>query len=96
MLVAHTYTVGLCTCRPANSYASKLYNWDTLNKRVCSRLGFTIPRHLYDGASKAQPLAIERILSFVKAKIVELGEQGGLQAIVRSIALQRATCQGSC
>lgn len=50
---------------------------------MCSRLGFTIPRPLYDGASKAQPLAIERILSCVKAKIVELGEQGGLQALVR-------------
>ena len=59
-------------CSAANSYSQKMYNWNTLNAKVCSRLNFIIPKHVCDAAAKAQPMAIERILLLMRTHISEL------------------------
>jgi hypothetical protein len=62
-------------CSAANSYSQKMYNWNTLNAKVCSRLNFVIPKAACDAAAKAEPMAIEGVLKFVRLRIAEL--EGG-------------------
>jgi CH-like domain in sperm protein len=66
-------------CSAANSYSQKMYNWNTLNSKVCSRLNFVIPRTACDAAALAEPMAIERVLKLLRAKLEELDEGEGSQ-----------------
>lgn len=56
----------------ANSHTQKMYNWHTLNSKVCSRLGFVIPNKVCDDAVRAKSGAIESVLKLLRTKIAEL------------------------
>lgn len=51
-----------------------MYNWSTLNGKVLHKLGFSIPKPLCEAASRAVPMAVEKILKFLRYKFVELME----------------------
>jgi hypothetical protein len=63
-----------CMCSPANSFAQKMYNWSTLNAKVLHKLGISVPKPLCEAAARATPMAVEKILKFLRYKFSELME----------------------
>jgi hypothetical protein len=61
-------------CSPANAFAHKMYNWSTLNAKVLHKLGFSVPKPLCEAAARAAPMAVEKILKFLRYKFAELME----------------------
>merc|ERR1719265_2025209 len=63
--VLHQYfprLVELHNYSAANSGGQKKYNWATMNKKVCARLGFQLHADDIDDVIRAVPGAIEKIL----------------------------------
>eukprot|EP00873_Tetraselmis_striata_P022251 jgi/Tetstr1/442515/TSEL_030613.t1 len=56
---------------PANGFAQKMYNWNTLNQRVFKRLGFQVPRSDCEKVAKASAGVVERVLLLVRSKIAD-------------------------
>lgn len=54
---------------PANAIQQKVENWRTLNRKVFSRLNFSVPEDLLQGVATGKPGVIEFILSTLRAKI---------------------------
>lgn len=65
----------------ANSFAQKMYNWNTLNAKVFSKLGFVVPKADCEATAQGQPMAIEHVLRFVRTKFAEVAENGGIAAV---------------
>lgn len=55
----------------ANSVQQKSYNWNTLNTKVCKKLGFVIPKAESEAVVNCNPGAIERVLKLVRYKIAK-------------------------
>jgi CH-like domain in sperm protein len=75
-------------CSPANSYIQKMYNWNTLNAKVCSQLDCLVPRHLCEAAAKAQPMAVEQILAMFRRRFAELRSDSMSVALTSGYAAQ--------
>jgi hypothetical protein len=58
-----------------------MYNWNTLNVKVCQKLGFSIPKQVCEAAAKAQPMAIEKILKLLRHTFAELSLQSEVWAL---------------
>ncbi|CAD8073638.1 unnamed protein product [Paramecium primaurelia] len=54
----------------ANSYQSKLQNWNTLNTKVFQNLGFQLTQNDIEQIISAKNGAIERVLMILKSKIM--------------------------
>mmetsp|Transcript_82264 Transcript_82264/g.220791 ORF Transcript_82264/g.220791 Transcript_82264/m.220791 type:complete len:285 (-) Transcript_82264:190-1044(-) len=53
----------------ANSNSQKMYNWQTLNKRVLSRLKITLTHSEIEALATSQPMAVEALLIRLKQRI---------------------------
>jgi len=63
---------------PTSNAAQKVYNWETLNRKVFSKFfGFTLPKDAYTAAAFSEPGAIEKILKFVRSKLAEYQTKNG-------------------
>ena len=71
-LVAHynPKIVELHNYPPSGSHTTKFHNWETLNRRVFRRLGFVFCEKDLDDCAKGAPGAIERVLDFVKPRVI--------------------------
>lgn len=58
----HNYT-------PANSSKQKQNNWDTLNRKVFTRFGLTVPENVIKGVIDMKPGVIEVVLNNLRQKI---------------------------
>lgn len=54
---------------PASSSPQKMENWRTLNRKVFSKLGLSIPEDLLQGVIASKPGAIEYILHILKGRL---------------------------
>ncbi|KAL0277632.1 UNVERIFIED_CONTAM: hypothetical protein PYX00_004856 [Menopon gallinae] len=54
---------------PANSYALKLENWNTMNRKVMPKLKLHLNSNLIEELSRANPRAVEKLLVEIKEKI---------------------------
>lgn len=61
--------VELHNYRPASNTQMKIYNWETLNKKVFKKLGFSLPQNMLEDVACGRAGAIERVLHLVKNKI---------------------------
>jgi len=63
-MVAHYFPklVEMHNYPPANSYAQKMYNWNTLNTRVFKKMGWQLNKEELEGLVNCQPQAVERTL----------------------------------
>ncbi|CAD8077543.1 unnamed protein product [Paramecium sonneborni] len=71
--VVHHYLpkqVDLQNYSQANSFQSKLSNWNTLNTKVFQNLGFQLTQNDIQQVISAQTGAIERVLKIIKEKII--------------------------
>lgn len=65
---------------PTSNAAQKVYNWETLNRKVFSKFfGFTLPKDAYTAAAFAEAGAIEKILKFVRSKLAEYQTKNGFK-----------------
>jgi len=46
----------------ANSFAQKMYNWNTLSEKVFKKMGFTLLQEEKEAISNCAPQAVERLL----------------------------------
>ncbi|CAD7972241.1 unnamed protein product [Amoebophrya sp. A25] len=63
----------------ANSYAQKMYNWNTMNKKVLKKLGFQLHPSDIEDVIKAVPGAVEKVLVLMQhymARYKRQQEQG--------------------
>lgn len=60
---------------PASSLKQKVYNFDTLNKRVLKKLGYVIPKPLIEDVATAKPGAVEFVLNAVQIKMAKYRER---------------------
>ncbi|KAK5645337.1 hypothetical protein RI129_006637 [Pyrocoelia pectoralis] len=58
----HNYT-------PKNSISQKLINWQTLNRKVLSKLDLSLTNEVMEELSQSVPGAIEKLLFSVKERI---------------------------
>lgn len=61
--------VDLHNYSPMNSFAQKLNNWLTLNRKVLKKLGLGLTNETMELLAKAYPGVIERVLFDVKMRI---------------------------
>lgn len=66
---------------PANSFVHKLNNWDTLNKKVLSKIDLTISDDMKKQLAKAVPGAIEKLLYDTKKKIESKEKKPALEEV---------------
>jgi hypothetical protein len=78
-----------------------MYNWNTLNAKVLHRLGFSIPKQHCEAAARAAPMAIEKVLKYMRYKFSELVEQENHTQVRQSrpyynlgLSLSLNPCQG--
>lgn len=60
---------------PANSLKQKVYNFETLNKRVLKKLGYQIPRSSVEDIVNCRPGAIESVLNSLQLKMARYREK---------------------
>ncbi|XP_018319144.1 sperm flagellar protein 1-like [Agrilus planipennis] len=60
----HNYT-------PRNSVALKVINWETLNKKVLSKIGVNLSKKMIDQLANSKPGLIEKVLNDIKQKVEE-------------------------
>ncbi|EEB10267.1 conserved hypothetical protein [Pediculus humanus corporis] len=53
----------------ANSYALKIENWNTMNRKVLSKLQLQLSSNIIEELSRANPKAVEKLLQEIKNKI---------------------------
>ncbi|NWH56334.1 SPEF1 protein, partial [Geococcyx californianus] len=56
---------------PASSTAQKLANWSHLNRKVFSKLNFSIPHEVIQQVVQCQPGTVEQVLLLLRQKIKE-------------------------
>ncbi|KAJ1435025.1 hypothetical protein B484DRAFT_446386 [Ochromonadaceae sp. CCMP2298] len=59
----------------ANNARQKIYNFETLNKRVLKKLGYTIPRDTIEDIVNAKVGAVEKVLNSVQIKMAKYRER---------------------
>lgn len=67
--------------QPSKRIRTKMYNWSTLNAKVLHKLGFSVPKPLCEAAARAVPMAVEKILKFLRYKFAELMEADEQQQV---------------
>ena len=73
---------------PTSNAAQKVYNWETLNRKVFSKFfGFTLPKDAYTAAAFSEPGVIEKILKFVRSKLAEYQTKNGSKRALVSKSL---------
>ena len=76
--VVHAYfphLVELHNYTATSSVKQKIYNFDTLNKKVLKKIGHTVPRELVEDAVNCKPGAIESILNTLQLKMAKYREK---------------------
>lgn len=59
----------------SNSVKQKIYNFETLNKKVMKRFGYVIPRELIEDTVTCKPGAIESLLNMLQLKMAKYREK---------------------
>ena len=59
----------MCACSSANSVQQKLYNWQTLNRKVLRKLQYQVPRQDIDDVVNCQPGAVEFVLKNLQVRV---------------------------
>ncbi|KAK9889710.1 hypothetical protein WA026_007092 [Henosepilachna vigintioctopunctata] len=62
----HNYT-------PTNSYSNKLANWDTLNRKVLSKIRLPLSREVMEQLARSKQGVIEGVLHDIKLKVESKG-----------------------
>jgi len=62
----------------ANSYAQKMYNWNTLNQKVFRKMGFQVSKSDLEGVCNCAPGVVERVLRNLHNQIEKIQEVGSL------------------
>jgi hypothetical protein len=57
----------------ANSYAQKMYNWNTLNAKVFKKMGFQMHKEELEALSNCTPQAAERMLKKLQQSMAKYG-----------------------
>lgn len=70
-VVAHYYPrmVELHNYPSANSFAQKLYNWQTLSKKVFKKIGLAMSKAEMEALSNAEPGAVEQLLKKLQVHV---------------------------
>jgi hypothetical protein len=63
---------------PANSIKQKVYNFETLNKRVLKKIGYQIPRASIEDIVNCRPGAVESVLNSLQLKMARYRERKAL------------------
>ncbi|NXW89642.1 SPEF1 protein, partial [Alopecoenas beccarii] len=69
MVQLHSYV-------PASSTSQKLANWGHLNRKVLSKLNFSIPADVIREVVQCRPGTVEQVLLLLRQKIEEKQKQG--------------------
>ena len=74
-IVSHYFPrlVELHNYSAANSYAQKIYNWNTLNTKVFRKLGFTVQKQELDELCNCHAQAAEKLLKQLQIKMAKYG-----------------------
>ena len=74
-IVSHYFPrlVELHNYSAANSYAQKIYNWNTLNTKVFRKLGFTAQKQELDELCNCHAQAAEKLLKQLQIKMAKYG-----------------------
>ena len=64
---------------PANSMKQKVYNFETLNKRVLKKLGYNIPLSSIEDIVNCRPGAVESVLNNLQLKMARYREKKAMQ-----------------
>ena len=74
-IVSHYFPrlVELHNYSAANSYAQKIYNWNTLNTQVFRKLGFTAQKQELDELCNCHAQAAEKLLKQLQIKMAKYG-----------------------
>mmetsp|Transcript_139 Transcript_139/g.496 ORF Transcript_139/g.496 Transcript_139/m.496 type:complete len:265 (+) Transcript_139:13-807(+) len=72
-VVAHYYPrmVELHNYPAANSFAQKMYNWQTLSKKVFKKIGLAVAKGELEALSNAEPGAIEQLLKRLQVQLAK-------------------------
>lgn len=73
MVETHNYS-------PKNSYAEKLINWQTLNRKILSKLKLNVDNTMLERLSKSEQGAIQTVLLNIK-EMLEMNAAGEEEAI---------------
>jgi len=57
----------------ANSYAQKIYNWNTLNSKVFKKMGFHVQKDELESLVNCKPQAVERMLQKLQQQMARYG-----------------------
>ncbi|KAL3702267.1 hypothetical protein R1sor_020289 [Riccia sorocarpa] len=72
----HPKLVDVHNYSAANSFAQKVYNWNTLNVKVFRRLNFSLRKEDIESVANCEPQMIERILKLLKYKMAKYKPNG--------------------
>ena len=61
--------LSVCACSSASSVQQKLYNWQTLNRKVLRKLQYQVPRQDIDDVVNCQPGAVEFVLKNLQVRV---------------------------
>jgi len=59
----------------ANSYAQKMYNWNTLNAKVFKKMGWQLRQDELDNICNCQPMAVEKMLKQLQGRLAKFGQK---------------------
>jgi len=81
-LAAHFFPklVELHNYSSANGVSQKMYNWNTLNKKVFNRLGMQVSKPDLERICNCEQVAVERVLLTLQNTIENIQESGSLPA----------------
>lgn len=81
----------------ANSVQQKMSNWDTLNRKVMSKMNYQIPRNLCERICKNESDVVEVFLFDLKTKLEQHQDRKGKGSVGKSttIAGQNGTVNGN-
>ncbi|NXR05875.1 SPEF1 protein, partial [Semnornis frantzii] len=74
MVQLHSYV-------PTSSTPQKLANWGHLNRKVLSKLNFSVPDDVVRQVVQCQPGAVEQVLLLLRQKIEEKQKQSKVVSI---------------
>jgi len=74
-IVAHYFPklVEMHNYPAANSYKTKIYNWNTFNAKICKKMGFQLTKEELDALCNCEPQAVERTLKTLQQKMARYG-----------------------
>mmetsp|Transcript_904 Transcript_904/g.2104 ORF Transcript_904/g.2104 Transcript_904/m.2104 type:complete len:241 (+) Transcript_904:344-1066(+) len=82
----HPKLIDLHNYSPANGLTQKMYNWETLQKRVFRKLKLTVTKDELQAVAECKPMHVERLLLKLRPKLaaykadVPVRRQGGSDA----------------